>query len=535
MSYTTVEISKIKKLFIHVTNCRKSMSTVYNELQNLYPNDKIYLLNGGMWNSDGSACPHLKVDGEIISQRPNPYWDAWGYGWNDKDIVLESSATGLKNKKNFISCTPLIVNNKPEPVLSYDKRGQGGTRGRTAIGLINNNKSILLYCTQDGSSGARTPEKLRDELASFGCNSAIMLDSGGSSMCNFDGKTVLKGDGRKVDNWIVIIAEDENNAKADNGNSIIPKYLTNNRCYQNQVLATKKKMMLHSTGTPGANADAIFRSWNSQASSAAVEFVIDDKNIYQMLPLGIKSWHGAGTSNTTHIACEICEPQEAVLLEVNWRNLKRNGGYNKAWPVTQLQRELQALGYDPNGIDGKFGAGLEKAVKQFQANNGLTADGIVGKGTLKLLQKRKGGYLSYETYKADTDRYFTNVYNKAVWLFATILRKVGGKAEEIVCHSEGYKMGIASNHADVMHWFPKHGKTMNTFRSDVAREMGQDIVPAPTPTPPSNPSPSAHWAEASYNNLIKRGIDIADKRFDDNMTRGEVFALADKILTKLGK
>lgn len=39
----------------------------------------------------------------------------------------------------------------------------------------------------------------------------------------------------------------------------------------------------------------------------------------------------------------------------------------------------------------------------------------------------------------------------------------------ILCHSEGYKKGIASNHGDVMHWFPKHGKSMDTFRADVAK------------------------------------------------------------------
>ena len=30
-------------------------------------------------------------------------------------------------------------------------------------------------------------------------------------------------------------------------------------------------------------------------------------------------------------------------------------------------------------------------------------------------------------------------------------------------------MGIASNHGDVMHWFPKHGKSMDTFRAEVNR------------------------------------------------------------------
>ena len=38
----------------------------------------------------------------------------------------------------------------------------------------------------------------------------------------------------------------------------------------------------------------------------------------------------------------------------------------------------------------------------------------------------------------------------------------------LICHSEGYRRGVASNHADVMHWWPKHGKDMDTFRAEVA-------------------------------------------------------------------
>jgi cell division septation protein DedD len=50
----------------------------------------------------------------------------------------------------------------------------------------------------------------------------------------------------------------------------------------------------------------------------------------------------------------------------------------------------------------------------------------------------------------------------------------------VICHSEGYKRGIASNHGDVMHWFPKHGKSMDTFRADVAKL----VKPATTTSPP---------------------------------------------------
>jgi hypothetical protein len=50
------------------------------------------------------------------------------------------------------------------------------------------------------------------------------------------------------------------------------------------------------------------------------------------------------------------------------------------------------------------------------------------------------------------------------------------------------KLGIASNHGDVMHWFPKHGKNMDTFRAAVKALLAtgsttlSPTVPAPTPT-----------------------------------------------------
>ena len=47
----------------------------------------------------------------------------------------------------------------------------------------------------------------------------------------------------------------------------------------------------------------------------------------------------------------------------------------------------------------------------------------------------------------------------------------------MICHQEGYQRGVASNHADVLHWFSKMGKTMDDFRADVARAMrGGDTV-----------------------------------------------------------
>ena len=57
--------------------------------------------------------------------------------------------------------------------------------------------------------------------------------------------------------------------------------------------------------------------------------------------------------------------------------------------VTVLQTKLVNKGYDigPCGVDGDFGSATLKAVKQFQKDHGLDADGIVGKKTWEELDK----------------------------------------------------------------------------------------------------------------------------------------------------
>lgn len=80
-------------------------------------------------------------------------------------------------------------------------------------------------------------------------------------------------------------------------------------------------------------------------------------------------------------------------------------------------------------------------------------------------------------------RYFKAVYQEAVELTAYLCKKYGldPLADGVViCHSEGHARGIASNHGDVLHWFPRHGKSMDDFRADVA-ELVRGNTPSPTP------------------------------------------------------
>lgn len=54
--------------------------------------------------------------------------------------------------------------------------------------------------------------------------------------------------------------------------------------------------------------------------------------------------------------------------------------------VKELQKILIEIGFDVN-TDGRFDAGTENAVKDFQKSQGINSDGVVGKGTLLKLQE----------------------------------------------------------------------------------------------------------------------------------------------------
>ncbi|GAA6395273.1 hypothetical protein I4100191B2_27550 [Clostridiales bacterium] len=129
--------------------------------------------------------------------------------------------------------------------------------------------------------------------------------------------------------------------------------------------------------------------------------------------------------------------------------------------------------------------GLEKCAHAFV---GLFADGSVG--TVQTLPwnwrgwhcgRGKNGsandtHISFEICEDGLEdaSYFKAVYQEAVELTAMLCREhnLDPLADGVViCHKEGYHRGIASNHSDVLHWFPKFGKTMDDFRGDVAQKM----------------------------------------------------------------
>ncbi|GLI52255.1 hypothetical protein TSYNTROOL_23410 [Tepidanaerobacter syntrophicus] len=85
----------------------------------------------------------------------------------------------------------------------------------------------------------------------------------------------------------------------------------------------------------------------------------------------------------------------------------------------------------------------------------------------------KSGSVMVGYNAAKQEDYFRKAWQNAVELCVMLCKKYGLNENDIICHSEGYKLGIASNHADVMHWFPRHGESMDTFRAAVKAGLAE--------------------------------------------------------------
>lgn len=80
-------------------------------------------------------------------------------------------------------------------------------------------------------------------------------------------------------------------------------------------------------------------------------------------------------------------PIDAELKERKPQEISVQLAPDAATKNRQIQTALKNAGFDPGPIDGKIGPKTKKAIKDFQAANGLTADGKVGPETWAKLSK----------------------------------------------------------------------------------------------------------------------------------------------------
>jgi N-acetylmuramoyl-L-alanine amidase len=81
----------------------------------------------------------------------------------------------------------------------------------------------------------------------------------------------------------------------------------------------------------------------------------------------------------------------ARLVEAGYRLADRllylRTPYLRGDDVVDVQRRLNALGFDAGKVDGIFGPDTDRALREFQRNAGLSVDGICGAKTVLTLQR----------------------------------------------------------------------------------------------------------------------------------------------------
>lgn len=154
-----------------------------------------------------------------------------------------------------------------------------------------------------------------------------------------------------------------------------------------------------------------------------------------------------------------------------------------------VQPDDGLLGKNPNENDWNR-PGLDVAVHAFI---GLTQGGDVEAYQILPWEYRAwhcGGdandtHVSFEICEdALNDRaYLDRTYQVAMELTAELCRKFGLDPLApgvVIDHAEGAELGIASNHADVDHWWSRFGVTMDDFRAGVARLLQKEEEPSMT-------------------------------------------------------
>ncbi len=194
MNICTVKIPKkdIKAIRIVLGN-GKSAATIKAET------GCDYVINGGLYDmsTDKPLC-HLKSDGEVWATDP---WGYIGYGWVAGDIREMAIPEETTGADHYIACCQLLGRYMSENSKPHYTAEMGGMRGRTAMALTAD--SLILYCSRDGSAYAMTPEVLAAKLHGMGATSAVMLDGGGSSQCDFGRFGAVESE-RRVHHYICV-------------------------------------------------------------------------------------------------------------------------------------------------------------------------------------------------------------------------------------------------------------------------------------------------------------------------------------------
>lgn len=411
-----------------VKRIKNYINTGYKKLADIKAETGCDLLfNGQIFDMrTGEIYCHLKANGKVIASDEYSYW---GYGWNTNDVKLIADYGEVQN---YIACVCLIRNGKPEPLI-YNA-GLSGVRERTAWGIKKDGTHVFYV-----DKAPMTPEALQAHMMAQGCDSAIMLDGGGSTQGIFPNGEVYSS--RIVHNVICVWLDKSTEGKPDNF-IIEPDYAWNGKLVPRT--RTDYIVLHHAAGNISPSSLHAYHASLGWAGIGYNYYIRKDGTVYRGRPENAAGAHTVGYNDKSigicfegnfqnevmpgvqflagvklikdilsrhnvpikkhgdldNTACpgrnfpfgEFIEAVQGSILPPQSDNsitislpMLRNGSKDKG--TVTVQRLLIVMGYNPGVADGIFGARTESAVKEFQRRNGLTSDGIVGQQTWDKLIK----------------------------------------------------------------------------------------------------------------------------------------------------
>lgn len=180
-------------------------------------------------------------------------------------------------------------------------------------------------------------------------------------------------------------------------------------------------------------------------------------------------WHSTGANNPNlkrYVQPSNNDPRYNELIKLlgkntggnDWNHIERQAGLNcwigKLADGTVTTVQTMPWNYRPWGC----GSG-----KKGSCNNGwiqfeICEDNLADKNYFDMVYKEACEITAYLCTMFNINPLGTVNYN-------------GVKVPTILCHRDSYDLGVGSGHSDVLHWFPKFGKNMETARNDVTALM----------------------------------------------------------------
>lgn len=243
-------------------------------------------------------------------------------------------------------------------------------------------------------------------------------------------------------------------------------------------------------------------------------------------------WHSTGANNPNlkrYVQPSDSKPAADTYSKDEWLKLLGTNTNKNDWNHITRQAGL-------NCWIGKLADGTVTTVQTMPWNYKPWGCGSGSKGSCN------NGWIQFEICEDGlTDKnYFNKVYKEACEITAYLcdmynidphgtVTMNGVQVPTILCHADSHDLGLGSNHGDVDHWFPKHGKSMKTVRDDVAELMGKGSNSVITPVEPEKEMYRVRkaWEDAksqvgAYTDLnnAKKACDKAGKGYEVYNSKG---------------